>query len=39
MIKVDLTQAKLSESMDAYKEQVASVHDMIHNKTGAGNDF
>lgn len=39
MIKVDLSQAKLAESMDAYKEQVASIHDMIHNKTGKGNDF
>ena len=39
MIKVDLSQAKLSESMESYKEEVASIHDMIHNKTGAGNDF
>lgn len=39
MIKVDLSKAKLTESMDAYKEQVASIHDMIHNKTGKGNDF
>ena len=39
MIKVDLSQAKLAESMDSYKEQVASIHDMIHNKTGLGNDF
>ena len=39
MIKVDLSQAKLAESMDSYKEQVASIHDMIHNKTGKGNDF
>ena len=39
MIKVDLSQAKLVESMDSYKEQVASIHDMIHNKTGLGNDF
>lgn len=39
MIKVDLTQAKLAETMDMYKEQVASIHDMIHNKTGKGNDF
>jgi glucose-6-phosphate isomerase len=39
MIKVDLSQAKLTESMDSYKEQVASIHDMIHNKTGKGNDF
>ncbi|MEG0367318.1 MAG: glucose-6-phosphate isomerase, partial [Coprobacillus sp.] len=39
MIKVDLSQAKLAESMDSYKEKVASIHDMIHNKTGLGNDF
>jgi len=39
MIKVDLSQAKLAESMDTYSEQVTSVHDMIHNKTGKGNDF
>ncbi|MEG0452945.1 MAG: glucose-6-phosphate isomerase, partial [Coprobacillus sp.] len=39
MIKVDLSKAKLVENMDAYKEQVASIHDMIHNKTGKGNDF
>lgn len=39
MIKLDLSQAKLAESMDAYKERVAEIHDMIHNKTGAGNDF
>ena len=38
MIKVDLSQAKLAESMDAYTKQVASIHDMIHNKTGKGND-
>lgn len=39
MIKVDLSKAKLAENMDSYKEQVASIHDMIHNKTGKGNDF
>ena len=39
MIKVDLSQAKLAENMETYKEQVASIHDMIHNKTGKGNDF
>ena len=39
MIKVDLSKAKLAENMDTYKEQVASIHDMIHNKTGKGNDF
>src|SRR5699024_3331061 len=39
MIKVDLSKAKLTESMDPYKEQVAQIHDMIHNKTGQGSDF
>ncbi|MCD8027602.1 MAG: glucose-6-phosphate isomerase [Erysipelotrichaceae bacterium] len=39
MIKVDLSKAKLAESVESYKDQVASIHDMIHNKTGAGNDF
>ena len=39
MINVDLSKAKLTESMESYKDRVAEVHDMIHNKTGAGNDF
>ena len=39
MIKVDLSQAKLTESMDSYKEQVATIQDMIHNKTGKGMIF
>ena len=39
MINVDLSKAKLTESMESYKNRVAEVHDMIHNKTGAGNDF
>ncbi len=39
MIKVDLSHAKLTEDMDSYKERVAQIHDMIHNKTGAGSDF
>ena len=39
MIKVDLSKAKLTESMDSYKEQVAQIHEMIHNKTGQGSDF
>ena len=39
MIKVDLSKAKLTESMESYKEQVAQIHDMIHNKTGQGSDF
>jgi glucose-6-phosphate isomerase len=39
MIKVDLSQAKLTESMESYKDDVARIHDMIHNKTGKGSDF
>lgn len=33
MINVDLSKAKLTESMESYKDRVAEVHDMIHNKT------
>lgn len=39
MIKVDLSHAKLNEDIASYKDKVAEIHDMIHNKTGAGNDF
>lgn len=39
MISLDLSQAKLTESMESYKDEVVKVHDMIHNKTGKGNDF
>ncbi len=39
MIKVDLSQTKLAEDMASYKNKVADVHDMIHNKTGKGSDF
>ena len=39
MIKLDLSQAKLAEGMESYKDRVVEIHDMIHNKTGAGNDF
>ena len=39
MIKVDLSHAKLAEDLNDYKDKVAEIHDMIHNKTGAGNDF
>ena len=34
MFNVDLSKAKLTESMESYKDRVAEVHDMIHNKTG-----
>lgn len=39
MIKVDLSNAKLTESMESYKDKVVEIHDMIHNKTGLGSDF
>lgn len=39
MIKVDLSHANLAEDLNDYKDKVAEIHDMIHNKTGAGNDF
>ena len=39
MIKLDLSKAKLKEDLGSYKDTVASIHDMIQNKTGAGNDF
>lgn len=39
MITLDLSNAKLNETLESYKDTVASIHEMIHNKTGAGNDF
>ena len=39
MITLDLSKAKLNEDLGSYKDKVAEIHDMIHNKTGAGNDF
>ena len=39
MITLDLSKAKLAEDLGSYKEKVAEIHDMIQNKTGAGNDF
>lgn len=39
MIQLDLTQAKLSEDLASYKDKVREIHNMIHNKTGAGSDF
>lgn len=39
MIKVNLEHALLEENMMDYQEQVSQVHDMIHRKTGKGNDF
>ena len=39
MITLDLSKAKLNEDIESYKDTVKDIHDMIHNKTGAGNDF
>ena len=39
MITLDLSKAKLNEDLGSYKDKVAEIHEMIHNKTGAGNDF
>ena len=39
MIKVDLTHAKLTEELFSYNTAVKETHEMIHNKTGLGNDF
>ena len=39
MITLDLSKAKLNENLESYKDTVKEIHDMIHNKTGAGNDF
>ena len=39
MITLDLSKAKLSEDLSSYQEKVNEINDMIHNKTGAGNDF
>ena len=38
MITLDLSKAKLSEDLESYKDKVKEIHDMIHNKTGAGNE-
>ena len=39
MITLDLSKAKLNEDLESYKDTVKDIHEMIHNKTGAGNDF
>ncbi|WP_294580841.1 glucose-6-phosphate isomerase [uncultured Thomasclavelia sp.] len=39
MITLDLTKAKLTEAVESYQDKANEIHDMIHNKTGAGNDF
>lgn len=39
MIKVDLTKTGIEENLLSTKEKVMEIHKMIHEKTGAGNDF
>lgn len=39
MIKLDLSNAKLTEDLSSYSPDVKNIHKMIHEKTGAGNDF
>jgi glucose-6-phosphate isomerase len=39
MIKLDLSNAMLKEDLSSYKDKVSEIHTMIHEKTGAGNDF
>ena len=39
MVKVDLSNAKLSEDVLSYQSKVSQIHRMIHDKTGKGNDF
>ena len=39
MIKVDLKHALLEENVLDYQDEVTRIHNMIHEKTGKGNDF
>ena len=39
MIKVDLSHALLEENVMDYQDEVNRLHDMIHEKTGKGNDY
>lgn len=39
MIKVDLSNAKLEQSIYDFQDEVNKAHDMLHKKTGVGNDF
>lgn len=39
MIKFDSTHGLLKEEISNYQNEVSRVHRMIHEKTGAGNDF
>lgn len=39
MIQLDLTKSSIEKNVVAYNGKVKEIHDMIHNKTGKGNDF
>lgn len=39
MLKVDLLNAKLNSDIYAYQDEVTKAHNMLHEKTGEGNDF
>ena len=39
MLKLDLTNAKLKEDLNAYQAKVSEAHKWLEEKTGAGNDY
>ena len=39
MIKTNLTNSVVNIPLDAYKQDVQTVHNMIKDRTGAGSDF
>ena len=39
MIKTNLTHTVVNVPIDAYRQDVRVVNDMIKNRTGAGSDF
>lgn len=39
MLKVDLTHTGIENEVKDYSERVKEIHKMIHEKTGAGNDY
>lgn len=39
MVKVDLNHALLEEDVLSYQDEVSRIHEMIHDKTGKGNDY
>ena len=39
MIKFDESHASLKENINDYQNDVTRIHKMIHEKTGAGNDY